>query len=179
MTSPTPAAPFATCDLCDTHKNDSSGRFRVLPPVFRPFGAVVSFCGPVVTVKCFEDNSLVKAAVDGSGLLETPSGRVPAVLVVDGGASLRRALLGGNLGAAAAKNGWAGVVIDGCVRDVAELAQCQVGIRALAVIPRPPEKRNEGQFGVPVQIQGVWVYPGDWLYADEDGIVLLPTPLVS
>ena len=177
MTSPAPAAPFATCDLCDTHKNDSSGRFRVLPPVFRPFGAVASFCGPVVTVQCFEDNSLVKAAVDGSGLLETPSGRVPAVLVVDGGASLRRALLGGNLGAAAAKNGWAGVVIDGCVRDVVELAQCQVGIRALAVMPRPPEKRNEGQRDVAVQIQGVWVYPGDWLYADEDGMVVIPVPL--
>lgn len=89
----------------------------------------------------------------------------------------RCALLGGNLGAAAASNGWAGVVIDGCVRDVAELAQCQVGIRALAAMPLPTEKRNEGQRGVAVQIQGVWVYPGDWLYADEDGIVVMPAPL--
>lgn len=177
MTSSTITPRFATCDLCDAHKNDSSGRFRVLAPVFRPFGGVSRFCGPVVTLKCFEDNSLVKAAVDGSGLVETPAGRVPAVLVVDGGASLRRALLGGNLGAAAAKNGWAGVVIDGCVRDVAELAQCQVGIRALAAMPLPTEKRNEGQRGVAVQIQGVWVYPGDWLYADEDGIVVMPAPL--
>ncbi|RYG09554.1 MAG: ribonuclease E inhibitor RraA, partial [Burkholderiales bacterium] len=103
---------FATCDLCDAHKNDTSGQFRVLPPVFRDFGAVRKFSGPVSSVKCFEDNSLVKAAVDSPG-----EGRV---LVVDGGGSLRRALLGGNLGAAAAKNGWAGVVIDGCVRDVAE-----------------------------------------------------------
>ncbi|MGH8830324.1 MAG: ribonuclease E activity regulator RraA [Polaromonas sp.] len=157
---------LATCDLCDAHKNDSSGSFRVLPPVFINFGGVLKFCGPVVTVKCFEDNSLVKAAVDSPG-----AGRV---LVVDGGASLRRALLGGNLGAAAATNGWAGVVIDGCVRDVAELAQCRTGIRALAAMPLPTEKRQEGQRDVAVQIQGVWVRPGDWLYADEDGIVVMP-----
>lgn len=155
---------FATCDLCDASKNDSSGEFRVLPPVFRDFGAASRFAGPVVTVKCFEDNTLVKAAVDSPG-----EGRV---LVVDGGASLRRALVGGNLGAAAARNGWAGVVVNGCVRDVAELALCQTGIRALAAMPLPTEKRNEGQRDVAVQIQGVWVRPGDWLYADEDGIVV-------
>lgn len=162
---------FATCDLCDAHKNDTSGQFRVLPPVFRDFGAVQKFSGQVVTLKCFEDNTFVKAAVDSPGL-----GRV---LVVDGGASLRRALLGGNLGAAAAKNGWAGVVIDGCVRDLAELAQCNTGIRALAAMPLPTEKRQEGQRDVAVQIQGVWVRPGDWLYADEDGIVIMPVPATA
>lgn len=160
----TTRASFSTCDLCDDHKNETSGAFRVLPPVLRDFGAVRRFCGPVVTVKCFEDNSLVKAAVDSAG-----EGRV---LVVDGGGSLRRALLGGNLAAAAAANGWAGVVIDGCVRDVAELAASNTGIRALAAMPLPTEKRNEGQRDVAVQIQGVWVRPGDWLYADEDGIVV-------
>lgn len=98
------------------------------------------------------------------------------VLVVDGGASLRRALLGGNLGAAAARNGWSGVVIDGCVRDVAELAQCSVGIRALAAVPLPTEKRQEGQRDVAIQVQGVRVHSGDWLYADEDGIVVMPSP---
>lgn len=163
----TPA--FATCDLCDAHKTDSSGEFRVLPPVFRDYGALRAFCGPVVTMKCFEDNSLVKATVDSAG-----QGRV---LVVDGGASLRRALLGGNLAAAAARNGWAGVVIDGCVRDVGELATQHVGIRALASMPLPTEKRNEGQRDVAVQIQGVWVRPGDWLYADADGIVISSKPL--
>lgn len=162
---------FATCDLCDTHKNDNSGAFRVLPPVFKDFGGLQKFSGLVVTVKCFEDNSLVKAAVDSPG-----EGRV---LVVDGGASLRRALLGGNLGAAAAKNGWAGVVIDGCVRDVAELAQCSTGIRALAAMPLPTEKRQQGQRDVAVQIQGVGVRPGDWLYADEDGIVVMPEPITN
>lgn len=156
---------FSTCDLCDAHKGDLSGAFRVLPPVLRDFGAVRKFAGPVTTVKCFEDNSLVKAAVESPG-----NGRV---LVVDGGGSMRRALLGGNLGAAAARNGWAGVVIDGCVRDVAELAGCALGIRALAVIPLPTEKRGEGQRDVAVQIQGVWVRPGDMLYADADGMVVM------
>lgn len=159
---------FATCDLCDAHKNSSDGGFRVLPPVFHDYGGVRKFCGPVVTVKCHEDNSFVKAALDEPG-----QGRV---LVVDGGASLRRALVGGNIGAAAARNGWAGVVVDGCVRDSAELAACAVGIRALALMPLPTEKRNQGQRDVAVQVQGVWVRPGDWLYADEDGIVVMPAP---
>ena len=169
---------FATCDLCDAHKADTSGDFRVLPPVFRDFGAVRKFAGPVVTVKCFEDNTLVKAAVDAQGWVDTPKGPVAQVLVVEGGASLRKALLGGNLSAAAARNGWAGVVIDGCVRDTAELATQAVGIRALAAMPMPTEKRNQGQAGVAVQVQGVWVRPGDWLYADEDGIVVSATALV-
>lgn len=159
---------FSTCDLCDQHKHDTSGAFRVLPPVFRDFGARTKFAGPVATVKCFEDNSLVKAALESPG-----EGRV---LVVDGGGSLRRALVGGNIGQAAARNGWAGVVIDGCVRDVAELAGCEVGIRALAAMPLPTERRQQGLADLPVQVQGVWVRPGDWLYADEDGIVVMGAP---
>jgi regulator of ribonuclease activity A len=157
---------FSTCDLCDEHKGNSDGSFRVLPPVFRDLGGTPRFAGRVVTVKCFEDNTVVKAAVESPG-----EGRV---LVVDGAGSLRRALLGGNLAAAAARNGWAGVVIDGCVRDAAELAASQVGIRALALIPLPTERRGEGQRDVPVQVQGVWVRPGDCLYADADGIVVMP-----
>jgi len=159
---------FATCDLCDAHKSDIDGAFRVLPPVFHDYGQRRKFCGPVVTVKCFEDNTPVKAAVESPG-----RGRV---LVVDGGGSLRRALLGGNLGAAAAKNGWAGVVIDGAVRDTAELAACDTGIRALALMPLPTERKAPGQRDVPVQIQGVWVRPADWLYADADGIVVMTSP---
>jgi regulator of ribonuclease activity A len=159
---------FATCDLCDAHKGNTDGSFRVLRPVFRNFGGRAKFAGPVVTVKCFEDNTHVKA------LLESPGNG--QVLVVDGAGSLRRALVGGNIGAAAAKNGWAGVVVDGCVRDVAELAACDVGIRALALMPLPTERRNEGQRHLPVQVQGVWVRPGDWLYADADGIVVMAGP---
>ncbi|MEO6031815.1 MAG: ribonuclease E activity regulator RraA [Burkholderiaceae bacterium] len=157
-----------TCDLCDAHKLDASGAFRVLPPVFRDFGARRAFAGRVSTVRCIEDNTLVKAAFDEPG-----AGRV---LVVDGAASLRSALVGGNLGAAAARNGWAGVVVNGCVRDSAELVLCEIGVRALALIPLPPEKRGEGQRDVAVQIQGVWVRPGEWLCADADGIVVMPTP---
>ena len=156
---------LSTCDLSDAHKDDADGNFRVLPPVFCSFGGQPAFAGVVSTLKVFEDNSLVKAAVESPGL-----GRV---LVVDGGGSLRRALLGGNLAAAAARNGWAGVVIDGAVRDVAELAACGLGIRALAAVPLPTIKRNEGQREVPVQLQGVWVRPGDRLVADADGIVVM------
>ena len=168
---------FATCDLCDANKNETPERFRVLPPVFKDFGARRVFYGPVVTVKCFEDNSLVKAAVDSIGFEETSAGPIGKVLVVDGAGSLRRALLGGNLGAAAARNGWAGVVIDGCVRDVVELAALDVGIRALASMPLPTEKKNQGSKDLAVQIQGVWVHPGDWLYADADGMVVSATRL--
>lgn len=162
----------ATSDLCDAHKGATDGSFRVLPPVFRDYGARRRFHGPVTTVKCFEDNSLVKAAVESDGTVGTATGRIGRVLVVDGGGSLRQALLGGNLGAAAANNGWAGIVIDGAVRDSTELAACAVGIRALATLPMPTTRRNEGQRDVPVCVQGVWVRPGDWLYADEDGIVV-------
>jgi regulator of ribonuclease activity A len=160
---------FNTCDLCDVHKADTSGSFRVVPPVFRSYGAIAAFAGLVSTVKCHEDNTHVKAAVESPG-----EGRV---LVVDGGASLRRALVGGNLAAAAARNGWAGIVVDGCVRDVAELNAAAVGIRALALMPLPTDRRGEGQRDVVVQIQGVWVRPGDWLYADADGMVVSAQPL--
>ncbi|WP_341893299.1 ribonuclease E activity regulator RraA [Variovorax sp. YR752] len=162
---------FATCDLCDAHKAAyaaGDGNLRVLPPVFHDYGGRRKFCGPVLTVKCFEDNSPVKAALESPG-----DGRV---LVVDGGGSLRRALIGGNIAAAAAKNGWAGVVIDGAARDKAELAACDVGIRALALLPMPTDRKVPGQTGIAVLIQGVWVRPGDWLYADEDGIVVTPAP---
>jgi regulator of ribonuclease activity A len=160
-----PAGFTPTCDLCDAHKGDVSGAFRVLPPVFHSYGGRGAFAGPVRTLRCFEDNTSVKA------LLESPGHG--QVLVVDGGASLRRALVGGNIAAAAAHNGWAGVVVNGCVRDVAELNACDLGIRALALIPLPTERRQAGEVDVPIQVQGVWIRPGDWLAADADGIVVM------
>jgi regulator of ribonuclease activity A len=178
-TSLTPTTDFSTCDLCDAQKAvyaEGDGAFRVLPPVFHSYGGRSKFCGPVLTVKCFEDNSPVKAALESPGVIETPFGRVGRVLVVDSGGSLRRALIGGNIAAAAAKNGWAGVVIDGAARDKAELAAADVGIRALALLPMPTDRKAPGQTGVPVLIQGVWVRTGDWLYADDDGIVVTPAP---
>ncbi|MCA6216454.1 ribonuclease E activity regulator RraA [Ideonella sp. B7] len=165
MSTPTE---FSTCDLCDAHKGDSDGQFRVLPPLFRDFGGLTRFAGPVSTVQCLDDNSRVREAVNSPG-----QGRV---LVVDGGGSLRRALVGGNLGQAAQDNGWAGVLVHGAVRDAAELRACQVGIRALALMPLPTDRRDQGLRDVPVQIDGVWVRPGDWLYADEDGIVVMAQP---
>ena len=157
-----------TCDLCDAHRDDTSGAFRVLPPRWQEFGGVAAFSGAVSTVQCFEDNSLVRAALESPG-----AGRV---LVVDGGGSQRTALVGSKLAALAVKNGWAGLVVDGCVRDSAELAACAIGIRALALCPTPPAKRGAGQRDVPVQLQGVPVRPGDWLCADADGIVVLDRP---
>ena len=162
--------PFSTCDFCDQHREDSGGGFRVLPPVFREFGGVPAFHGQVSTIRCHEDNSLVRSAVEQPG-----AGRV---LVVDGGASLRRALLGGNLGLLAERHGWAGVVIDGCVRDLGEIAPLKLGIRALAAMPFPPAKRGAGERDVAVRVQGVPVRPGDWLYADADGIVISDRPLL-
>lgn len=163
------APDFSTCDLCDAHEKDNPPSFQALPPVFHDFGVAVRFGGPVSTVRCFEDNSRVKEAVESPG-----EGRV---LVVDGGGSLRRALVGGNLAAAAKKNGWAGIVVDGAVRDLLELKQSGIGVKALALMPHRSTKRNEGERDVPVVIQGVPVRPGFWLYADEDGIVVSPRPL--
>ena len=125
---------FATCDFCDTHKNDTDGSFRVLPPVFRDYGKRLKFSGRVTTVKCFEDNSLVKEQVELEG-----RGKV---LVVDGGGSLRRALLGDMLAEKAAKNGWEGLVIYGCIRDVDVIAQTDLGVQAQASHPMKTDKRG-------------------------------------
>ena len=158
----------ATCDLCDAFRSDTSGALRVLPPRWREFGAAAAFSGAVSTVQCFEDNRRVREALESAGDRR--------VRVIDGGGSLRTALVGGNLAALAVSHGWAGVVVDGCVRDVAELAPCPIGIRALAVCPMPPAKRGAGVRDGAVRLQGVWVRPGDWLYADADGMVVLDRP---
>jgi regulator of ribonuclease activity A len=154
-----------TADLCDEHGD----AVQVCEPVFHAYGGRRAFSGPVSTVRCFEDNSLVKEAVDGPG-----AGRV---LVVDGGGSRRRALFGGNLGLAAVRNGWAGIIIHGCIRDSAELAALDVGIRALGTMPLRSEKRGVGDRDVPVRFAGVTFRPGDFVYADEDGVVVSHGPL--
>ena len=153
----------STCDLCDKHESDAA--LRILPPLFRAFGGVAAFQGAAATLQCFEDNSLVRVALEEPG-----SGRV---LVIDAGGSLRCALVGGNLAAIGAKNGWAGIVIDGCVRDHAELAAAAIGVRALALHPKRSEKRGEGRRDVAVRLQGVAVQPGDWIVADADGVIVL------
>ena len=167
MTISSSAEVHLTGDLCDLHKSSTDASFRVLPPVFSDYGGSLRFAGPISTVKCFEDNSLVKAALEELG-----QGRV---LVVDGGGSLRRALVGGNIAAAAAKNGWAGLVVLGAVRDSAELRHCAIGIRALALNPMHTERRGEGQRDMAVLLHGIRIAPGEWLVADEDGIVVMPS----
>lgn len=153
----------STCDLCDAHAGNPA--LRVLPPLLRAFGGTAAFQGPAATLQCFEDNSLVRTALEEAG-----AGRV---LVIDGGASLRCALVGGNLAALGANNGWAGIVVDGCVRDEAEMAALPIGIRALALHPLRSEKRGQGRRGVQVRLQGVTIAPGDWIVADADGVIVL------
>lgn len=152
--------PVSLPDLCDTHAE----KLTVLEPVFHDFGARECFSGPVATVKCFEDNSVVKQTLGEPG-----EGRV---LVVDGGGSLRCALLGDMLAALAAQNGWAGIVINGCVRDVEITRGIEIGIRALRAYPVRSEKRGEGQRDVPLWFAGAVVHPGNMLYADANGIAV-------
>jgi regulator of ribonuclease activity A len=159
---------ISVCDLCDTYEAEFAGsnakQLRLLPDVYKSFGGVASFHGQAHTLRCPEDNSHVREAVAQSG-----QGRV---LVVDGGGMLRRALLGGNLALMAAKNGWAGILVYGAVRDVAELRPAALGIKALALCPLRTDKRGLGDAGVPVTISGHLVQPGDWVYADEDGVLI-------
>ncbi|WP_233863155.1 ribonuclease E activity regulator RraA [Paraburkholderia adhaesiva] len=161
---------FATADLCDAHEDRlAAGTLRVLDPVFRWFGRSQAFSGPALTLKVFEDNSLVRAT------LETPgAGRV---LVVDGGGSLRCALVGGNLGELAQNNGWAGVVVNGCVRDSLELNALDVGIVALATHPQRSFRRGAGERELPVRMPGATVRTGEWIYADSDGVLVSHEPL--
>lgn len=151
---------FLTTDLCDEHE----ATVRVLDPMFKPFGAHPRFQGPIETLKVFEDNTLVREV-----LTEPGNGRV---LVVDGGGSRRCALVGDQIGELAVKNGWAGIVVYGCIRDSVALDTLPLGVRALDTHPRKSVKRGEGQRGLAITFGGVSMRPGDWLYADEDGVLL-------
>lgn len=156
---------FATTDICDDHGHLlEDGRLAVLPPLFRHFGKHVRFFGCVTTLKVFEDNALVRATLEMPG-----NGNV---LVIDGGGSLRRALVGGQLALLAQNNDWAGIVVDGCIRDSDEINACAIGVRALAAHPQKSSKKGEGERNLRIHIGGVPVNPGDWIYADADGILV-------
>lgn len=157
---------FKTADLYDQHGD----ALRVCDPIFRDFGGQLSFAGPVVTVKCFEDNTFVK-----STLAEPGEGRV---LVVDAGGSLRCAMLGDLIAASAVENGWAGVILFGCVRDSAEIGTMPLGVKALASNPRKSQRRGEGQRDIPVTFAGVRFAPGDQVYCDQDGILVADRALL-
>ena len=143
---------------------------QVLQPGLRDFGGLAEFSGQVTTIKCYESNPMVRKT-----LCENGYGRV---LVIDGGASMRCAIIGDLLTELAAKNNWSGIVVNGCVRDTSEICNFDVGIKALAANPLKPGKRDMGQRDVPVCVCGVTINPGDWLYADTDGVIISPNELV-
>lgn len=167
----TPA--FVTCDLLDDHPEHD---FQVVSPsidgkFFKSYGAIKSFGGQVVTVKCFEDNSRVKEllATDGQG----------KVLVVDGGASMRCALMGDMIAESAVKNHWSGVIIYGCVRDVDAIAELNLGVHALAAIPQKSNRKGLGEVDISLSFGGVTVQSGDYVYADNNGIIISKEKLVD
>jgi len=151
---------FSTPDLCDNYPE----ALNVLDPIFNNYGGRHKFHGQVVTIKCHEDNSLVKHQATEAG-----QGRV---MVVDGGGSLRRALLGDMIAANAVKNGWSGLVIFGCIRDSDEIAALDLGVKALNTIPVKTDKRGLGDLNVAVTFAGQMINSGDWIYADNNGIVV-------
>jgi regulator of ribonuclease activity A len=151
---------FKTSDICDAY----SGTLRIASPLFADYGGRKVFHGPVTTAKVFEDNSLVREILEEAG-----EGRV---LVVDGGGSMRCALLGDQLAELGCKNQWAGVVVYGCIRDSADIARIDIGVKALNTHPLKSVKRGIGERDVPVTFAGITIRLGDYLYADQDGMVV-------
>lgn len=155
---------FKTADLSDRLGETA----RIVDVPLHSFGGLRAFGGRVATVRAPEDNSLVRRALEEPG-----EGRV---LLVEGGGSRRCALLGDLLGDLAVKNGWRGVVVNGCVRDSVELSRLPLGVLALGTCPKKSEKRGRGEREVVVHLGGTEVRPGEWLYADEDGVLITPGP---
>lgn len=154
-----------TAELCDANPQlIVNGELRPLQPIFQIYGQRQVFSGQVVTLKVFEDNVLVREFLEETG--------DERVLVVDGGASLRCAVLGGNPVVQAQNNGWAGIIVNGCIRDVDEINGCDIGVRALASHPVKASKRGIGEKHVPVNMAGTRICDGEWLYADTDGILV-------
>ena len=157
---------FATADLCDEH----SSKLSIVTPMFMAFGGRGAFCGQIRTLKVFEDNALVRQT------LSTPGNG--DVLVVDGGGSMRCALVGDQLALLAQQNQWSGVIVYGCVRDSVAMKTMDVGIRALNTHPLRSMRKGIGDLDIPVVFGGVKFSPGHWLYADADGIVVSVEALV-
>ncbi len=155
----------SVADLCDAF----SDNLQIADPMFTDFGGKLDFAGSISTVKCFEDNSLVRAALEEPG-----EGRA---LVVDGGASDRCALVGDNLARLALDNGWAGIIVYGCIRDSAAISEMDVAIKALNAHPKKSFKHNTGDRDVPVRFAGVSFIPGEWIYGDLDGVVVSASEL--
>lgn len=166
------SAPLAIADICDANAHLlTNGELRPLPPIFQIYGRKKAFSGPVVTVKCFEDNVLVRELVAQKGH--------GGVMVIDGCGSLRSAIIGGVLAKRAENNGWAGIVVYGCIRDVDDVNLCDIGVRALSSYPVKPGKKGNGEKHVPVTTAGTRVCDGDWLYADSDGILVSTSEMTA
>ena len=151
---------FTTADLYDQHE----GKVQVALPLFRDYGGRKAFCGEIATVKVFEDNSLVRAALEE---------RVQdKVLVIDGGASLRCALVGDMLAQLGKNNGWQGIIVSGCIRDSTVINTIDIGVKALGTSPRKSVKKGAGERDVPVTLAGITLRPGEYVYADADGILV-------
>jgi len=157
---------YLTPDLCDEYPD----LVQVVEPMFNNYGLHESFGGEIVTVKCFEDNSKVKELVDTDG-----KGKV---MVVDGGGSMRHALLGDMLAEKAAKNGWEGLIIYGCIRDVDAIMETELGVQALGTNPLKTDKRGLGDVNVTVKFGGVEFVPGQFVYADNNGVIVSPKALL-
>lgn len=156
---------FKTADLCD----EFGTSVQVAEPIFQDFGGIEAFSGQIATLKVFEDNVLVRQELELEG-----DGRV---LVVDGGASTWCALTGDRLAQLAYDNGWSGLVINGCIRDSAEIAKIHIGLKALHTVPRKSRKEGKGERSIPVKFAGITFHPGHYLYADEDGLIVSPQAL--
>jgi regulator of ribonuclease activity A len=159
---------FRTSDLCDL--NEGNQHLQIGDPIFRSFGGKPRFSGPITTVKVFEDNVLIQTVLQEQG-----AGRV---LVVDGGGSHRCALLGGNLSKLASDNGWAGIIVYGCIRDSLEISNVPIGIRALHTHPLKSHKRGTGDRDVLITFAGINFRSGHYVYADEDGLLVSESALV-
>ena len=156
---------FKTPDLLDKHEAGiQDGRVRVVTPMFQSYGGRTAFSGQIVTLKLFEDNSLVREA-----LVEDGRGKV---LVIDGGGSLRCALVGDQLAILAHRNTWEGIVVYGCIRDSGDISRIDLGLRALNTHPLKSIKKGIGERDVAVTFGGVTFRNGEWIYADNDGIVV-------
>jgi regulator of ribonuclease activity A len=158
---------FKTADLCDEFEQSVG----VAEPLLRGYGGNTSFYGSLATVKVFEDNVLVREALETDG-----QGRV---LIVDGGGSTRCALVGDRLAQLAHENGWAGIVVDGCIRDSDEISRIPVGVQARHAVPKKSAKEGLGERDVPVRFAGVTFTPGHYLYADPDGIIVADRDLLT
>ncbi|MBE0366588.1 ribonuclease E activity regulator RraA [Pseudoalteromonas sp. MMG013] len=157
---------YSTSDLCD-HFADV---VDVLEPMFINFGGQTAFCGRIKTIKCFENNELIRSTLEQDGS--------DTILLIDGGGSTRRALIDIDLAELAVENNWQGIIVYGAIRHVDELEECNIGIQAISSTPVSADSEGAGEHGVPVNFAGVSFFDDDYLYADSTGIIISAEELI-